>query len=215
MKRQLASMLAMGAALALVAGCAEGDNAADDAAGGDTDVTADAATGEAEPVEAGGVTMSPDLTIAENVGAASDLSRLNEVATAAGLGETLAGVGPYTLFAPTNAAFDDLPEGALDTLLEQGGSPLANLVSYHLVPGVVTAEDLRNAIEDGGGSAELATLTGVTLTASEADGTLVIADGAGGEARVTTADAIQANGIVHVIDGVLEPAGGEEPQPEG
>lgn len=210
MTRRFASMLATGAVIALVAGCAEGDGTADAEGGAEDEVAEAVETGEAEPVEAGGGQMSANLTLAENVSAASDLSRLNEVATASGLGETLAGVGPYTLFAPTNAAFDALPEGALGTLLEQGGSPLANLVTYHMVPGVVTADDLRSAIEDGDGSAQLATMTGAPLTVREADGALVITDGAGGEARVTAADAIQANGMLHVIDGVLEPAAGEE-----
>lgn len=210
MNRQFVSILATCAVLALVSGCVEGDGSAD-AEGGGGDVAEAVEAGEADPVEAGGGRMSADLTLAENLSAASDLSRLNEVAIAAGLGETLAGVGPYTLFAPTNSAFDGLPEGALETLLEQGGSPLANLVAYHLVPGVVTAEDLRKAVEEGDGRAELATMTGVTLVVREVEGALIVSDGAGGEARVAASDAVQANGMLHVIDAVLEPAAGEPP----
>lgn len=174
----------------------------------DTGGNADAATSADEPTATDGQAadsgaMSEDLSVAENVAAAPDLSSLNEAITSAGLGETLAGVGPYTLFAPNNAAFGKL-SGAAD-MVSAGGPPLVNLLSYHLVPGVVTAEDLHNAIEQGDGAAELATMTGATLTVREQDGNLVITDGAGGAATVVDRDNAQVNGMVHVIDGVLKP----------
>ena len=160
--------------------------------------SSDAASGEADDGA-----MSEDLSIAENIAATSDLSSLNDAISSAGLGETMAGVGPYTLFAPNNAAFGSLPGAA--EMVEAGGPPLVNLISYHIVPGVVTDEDLRNAIEQGDGSAELATMTGATLTVREQDGDLVISDGAGASSKVVGDDHAQVNGMIHVIDGVLQP----------
>lgn len=143
--------------------------------------------------------MDVELSIAENVAASGDLSTLDSAIEAAGLAETLAGIGPYTLFAPTDAAFEAGDTGAS---IERGGPDLVSLVSNHLVPGVVTAEDLMDAVERGDGSAELATVTGAILTVT-ADGDTLILSSGDSQARVTRADLGQANGMVHIVDRVL------------
>ena len=128
---------------------------------------------------------------------------------AAGLSATLSGAGPYTLFAPTDAAFAKLPAGAAEGLMQPGSKgQLTRLLVFHAVPGVVMAQDLERAIDKAGGKAKLATLGGGTLTFSRADGGLSVTDGRGGVARVTRADAAQSNGVVHSVDGVLMPAEG-------
>lgn len=161
-----------------------------------------AGTEPAEAPEPGAAAvMDAELSIAENLAASGDLTMFNRAVEAAGLAETLAGIGPYTLFAPSDSAFEG---GDAAAAIERGGPELVSLVSNHLVPGVVTAEDLRNAIERGDGSTELATMTGATLTVTAEGEDLVISSN-GSEARVTRADLGQANGMVHVVDGVLEP----------
>jgi uncharacterized surface protein with fasciclin (FAS1) repeats len=108
------------------------------------------------------------------------------------------------LFAPTNAAFEKLPAGTLDTLKQpdQKGE-LTSLITSHIVPGAVTAEDLSRAIEQGDGKAEIATMAGTTLTASKDGDAIVISDGEGAQARITGAGTPVANGAVHSIDSVL------------
>jgi uncharacterized surface protein with fasciclin (FAS1) repeats len=126
---------------------------------------------------------------------------------AAGLAPTLSGAGPYTVFAPTDAAFAKLPAGTVDNLLKPDGkSKLTGLLTYHVVPGVVLADDLRRAVQSGGGKAELATVGGGKVTATDAGGTLVITDAKGGQSRVTQGDVMQSNGVVHVVDAVLMPS---------
>ena len=126
----------------------------------------------------------------------------------AGLAETFSGAGPYTVFAPTEAAFAALPEDVRSGLesAEQRERLIA-LLSYHVVPGTVTAADMASAIERGaGGRAELATVTGANLRLSRDGDAIIVEDGAGGRARVTAPDQIQSNGVVHSIDTVLMPA---------
>ena len=145
-------------------------------------------------------------TIGDTLSQSQEHSTLLSAVKAAGLAETFSGAGPYTLFAPTNAAFQKLPAGAAEGLMQPQAKPeLTRVLTYHVVPGVVTAKDLGAAIERGGGKAQLATVGGATLTASQSDGGIVISDGKNGVARVTQADLAQSNGVVHVIDGVLMP----------
>lgn len=182
----------------LVAGCGqEGDT--NEAAGNMADANVTAAD-------------VPDTTIGETLGGSADHSTLMSAVKAAGLDATLSGSQPYTVFAPTNAAFDKLPDGAAEGLMqpEQKGQ-LTSIVTYHIVPGVIMARDLAAAIERGNGKAELATVGGGTLSAAMDGDVIVITDGGGGQARVTQADMLQSNGVVHSIDTVLVPSMGTAP----
>lgn len=183
----------LAAMLLVTTACVKADDETDD----------QSATTSAEAADGTSAASSEDLSIAENLAANADLSTFNDAAAAAGLTETLGGAGPYTVFAPTNAAFDSVENAG--EMLDRGGPPLVNLMGYHIVPGVVAAEDLRNAIEQGGGSAEIATMSGATLTARLDGDDVVISNGAGDQARITGADNAQINGMVHVIDAVLLP----------
>jgi len=146
-------------------------------------------------------------TIREQIDQASDLSRFADALKAAGLDKTLDGPGPYTVFAPTNAAFDKLPPGTADGLMQAGQkAQLTELITAHIVPGAITAADLGKAIDAGGGKAQLATIGGGNVTVTRDGNALLITDASGGRARVVRADALQANGAVHAIDAVLQPA---------
>ena len=135
-----------------------------------------------------------------------DLETLVAAVKAAGLVSTLAGPGPYTVFAPTDAAFAKLPAGTVDTLLQPANrDQLRSILTYHVVSGSVTAAQLIEMIEAGGGSAKLTTVEGSTLTASLSGGKVIITDERGGTATVVVADMIQSNGVVHVTDAVSLP----------
>jgi uncharacterized surface protein with fasciclin (FAS1) repeats len=155
----------------------------------------------------GGAPMMPTMTIPENASQASNLTTLVAAVGAAGLVDTLASPGPFTVFAPTNDAFAMLPAGTVEGLLEPDmKDTLTAVLTYHVVPGNYNVNALAAAMDAGGGTAELTTVQGGTLTVSmEGDG-IVITDEAGGTAMVTQADVTQANGVVHVIDHVLMPA---------
>ena len=128
-------------------------------------------------------------------------------AKAAGLDATLAGPGPYTVLIPDDAAFAKLPAGALDTMMEPGSrSQLTGVLTYHILPGTVLAEDIGKAVDSGKGKAVLATMGGGTLTATKEGGKVVLTDSAGGKASVVHADQRQSNGVVHHVDTVLMPA---------
>lgn len=125
---------------------------------------------------------------------------------AAGLVDTLAGSGPFTVFAPTDAAFARLPAGTVDTLLQPANrDQLRSVLTYHVVAGRVTAAQLVEEIRKNGGRASLKTVQGGTLTASISGGSVAITDAAGGIARVTAADLLQSNGVIHVTDAVSLP----------
>jgi uncharacterized surface protein with fasciclin (FAS1) repeats len=146
-------------------------------------------------------------TIGDALGGSADHTAFVQALQSAGLIETLRGAGPYTVFAPTNAAFDAVPEAARRRLTAPDQRDrLITLLSYHIVPGTVTAEDLGRAIDRGpNGRAELATVTGDNLSLSRDGEAIFVADGAGALARLSRADQIQANGVVHSIDAVLMP----------
>jgi uncharacterized surface protein with fasciclin (FAS1) repeats len=133
--------------------------------------------------------------------------KLGAALKAAGLDATLAGPGPYTVLAPDDAAFAKMPAGALDTLMKpEARADLTALLTYHILPGTILAEDIGKAIDAGKGKAVLATMGGGTLTATREGGTIVIADAAGGKARVTKGDEKRSNGVIHHLDGVLMPS---------
>ena len=125
---------------------------------------------------------------------------------AAGLVETLSGPGPFTVFAPTNNAFAKLPAGTVDTLLQPANlATLQSVLTYHVVPGRVTAAELLAMIKAGGGQARLTTVQGGQLTASVMGGRVMLTDTKGGMAHVTQADVMQSNGVIHVTDAVSLP----------
>jgi uncharacterized surface protein with fasciclin (FAS1) repeats len=149
---------------------------------------------------------APTQNIVEVAAGSSNHTTLVAAVKAAGLVDTLSGAGPFTVFAPSNAAFDKLPSGTVDTLLKpENKDQLGKIITYHVVAGNVDAHDLIKLIKQNGGKAELKTVSGDTLTATLKDGKVVLTDEKGGTATVTTADLHAANGVIHVIDSVLLP----------
>jgi uncharacterized surface protein with fasciclin (FAS1) repeats len=145
-------------------------------------------------------------TIVENASAAPNLTTLVKAVQAADLVSTLSGPGPFTVFAPTNEAFDRLAPGTVDTLLKPENKPsLIKVLTYHVVPGAITAREIRARIQAGGGSAALTTVEGDTLTASLTAGIITLTDVNGNKSYVQTSDVIQSNGVVHVVNGILIP----------
>lgn len=155
----------------------------------------------------GGATMSESKNIVENAANSKVHTTLVAAVKAAGLVDTLSGPGPFTLFAPTNAAFDKLPAGTVATLLKpENKEKLKAILTYHVVPGRLTAADLAARAKANGGKAVLTTVEGQKITVSQKDGAWYVSDAKGDMARIGPADAIQSNGVIHVIDGVLLPA---------
>jgi len=135
-----------------------------------------------------------------------DHTTLVAAVKAAGLVDTLKGPGPFTVFAPTNAAFAALPAGTVDTLLKpENKAKLTSVLTYHVVAGKMDAAALMTAIKSGGGKATLKTVEGDPLTVTASNGKVMVTDESGGSATVTTADVYQSNGVIHVIDKVLLP----------
>jgi uncharacterized surface protein with fasciclin (FAS1) repeats len=152
----------------------------------------------------GGAAMYPSKNIVENAVNSKDHTTLVAAVKAAGLVDTLEGPGPFTVFAPTNEAFDKLPAGTVDTLLKpENLGQLKKILTYHVVAGKLTAKDIARQIKAGGGKATLTTVEGGTLTAMMQDGKLVLTDEKGGTATVTIANVFQSNGVIDVIDTVL------------
>ena len=166
---------------------------------------AQAATAAAS-VMVGGAPMLPTRDIIDNAVNSKDHTTLVAAVKAAGLVETLKGAGPFTVFAPTNAAFAALPAGTVDTLLKpENKAMLSGILTYHVVAGKVDAAALTKMITDGKGTASFKTVAGGTLTAKTAGGKVMIMDEKGGSATVTIADVYQSNGVIHVVDKVLLP----------
>lgn len=154
----------------------------------------------------GGAAMYPTKTIVENASQSKDHTTLVAAVKAAGLVDTLSGPGPFTVFAPTNAAFAALPAGTVDTLLKpENKEKLTQVLTYHVVPGKLDAAALLAQIKAGGGSAKLTTVQGETLIAKTRGGKVTLTDSKGNTAHVTTADVMQSNGVIHVVDKVLMP----------
>ena len=135
-----------------------------------------------------------------------DFSTLVAVVKAAGLVKTLQGEGPFTVFAPVNAAFAKLPEGTVETLLKpKNKATLTKILTYHVIPGAFRANDVVNAIKANGGSFSIKTVSGDLLKASLQNGTVILQDEKGGVAAVTKTDVGASNGVIHVIDTVVLP----------
>jgi uncharacterized surface protein with fasciclin (FAS1) repeats len=157
-------------------------------------------------VMVGGAPMLASKDIIDNAVNSKDHTTLVAAVKAAGLVDTLKSAGPFTVFAPTNAAFAALPAGTVDTLLKpENKGMLTGILTYHVVAGKMDAAALTKAIADGGGKATLKTVAGGNLTAMAAKGGVTITDEKGGTAKVTIADVYQSNGVIHVVDKVLLP----------
>jgi uncharacterized surface protein with fasciclin (FAS1) repeats len=157
-------------------------------------------------VMVGGAAMYPNKNIVENAVNSKDHTTLVAAVKAAGLVETLQSKGPFTVFAPTNAAFDKLPAGTVETLLKpENIKTLQNVLTYHVVAGKLNASDIAKAIKAGKGKATFKTVSGGTLTAWMDGKDLYISDESGSKAKVTIADVNQSNGVIHVVDTVLLP----------
>jgi uncharacterized surface protein with fasciclin (FAS1) repeats len=160
----------------------------------------------AEPVMVGGAPMYAEKNIIENAVNSKDHTTLVAAVKAAGLVETLSGPGPFTVFAPVNAAFDALPAGTVDSLLKPDNKDaLVNILTYHVVAGDMSGEDLMAKAQSMGGRANLETVSGGTITVEVKGSNLWIHDESGNAAKVTIADVNQSNGVIHVIDKVLLP----------
>ena len=157
-------------------------------------------------VMVGGAAMYPNKNIIENAVNSKDHTTLVAAVKAAGLVETLQGKGPFTVFAPTNAAFDKLPKGTVETLLKpENIKTLQTILTYHVVAGKMNSSDIAKAIKAGNGKAKLTTVSGGTLTAWMKGKNIYLTDENGKSAKVTIADVNQSNGVIHVIDGVVTP----------
>jgi len=157
-------------------------------------------------VTVGGAPMYASKDIIDNAVNSKDHTTLVAAVKAAGLVETLKSPGPFTVFAPTNAAFAALPAGTVDTLLKPENKPtLTKVLTYHVVSGKMDAAALMAAVKAGNGKAMLKTVSGGTLTATSNGSAVMVMDESGGTANVTIADVIQSNGVIHVVDKVLLP----------
>jgi uncharacterized surface protein with fasciclin (FAS1) repeats len=154
----------------------------------------------------GGAAMYANKDIIDNAVNSKDHTTLVAAVKAAGLVDTLKGAGPFTVFAPTNAAFSALPKGTVEGLLKpEKKADLTKILTYHVVPGAVTSTDLMAKIKQGGGKASLTTVEGEALTARVVGKGITLTDSKGQVATVTIADVKQSNGVIHVINKVLMP----------
>ncbi|MFF8800110.1 MULTISPECIES: fasciclin domain-containing protein [unclassified Methylobacterium] len=154
----------------------------------------------------GGAPMYASKTIVENAVNSKDHTTLVAAVKAAGLVDTLSGPGPFTVFAPTDAAFRRLPPGTVETLVQpQNKAQLTGILTYHVVPGVYTAKQLMAAVRQGGGEATLKTVQGEPLTVTTKGKAVMVTDTKGNTAKVTVANVMQSNGVIHVVNGVLLP----------
>jgi uncharacterized surface protein with fasciclin (FAS1) repeats len=159
-------------------------------------------------VEVGGAPMYPSKNIVENAANSKDHTTLVAAVKAAGLVETLSSAGPFTVFAPTNEAFNLLPAGTVDNLVKpENKTMLTGILTYHVVPGKLDSKAVAALLKTGGGKAELTTVAGGKLTLMMSGKKLQITDEKGGVATVTIKDVYQSNGVIHVVDHVLMPKG--------
>ncbi|PPE80600.1 fasciclin [Kaistia algarum] len=160
----------------------------------------------AKTVMVGGAPMYPSKNIVENAVNSKDHTTLVAAVKAAGLVETLSGPGPFTVFAPTNAAFAKLPKGTVEMLVKpENKKTLTAILTYHVLPGHVSAADIVAAIKKGGGKAEFKTVNGESLTFMRKGKSVLIMDAKGDTAKVTIPNVEQSNGVIHVINTVLLP----------
>ena len=157
-------------------------------------------------VTVGGAPMYPSKNIVENAVNSKDHTTLVAAVKAAGLVETLSSAGPFTVFAPTNAAFEKLPAGTVENLVKpENKKQLTTILTYHVLPGKFSAKEVWAAVKKGKGKAAMKTVQGGELTFWTKDDTLYVRDSKGNDAKVTIADVNQSNGVIHVIDTVLMP----------
>jgi uncharacterized surface protein with fasciclin (FAS1) repeats len=160
----------------------------------------------AQNPEVGGAPMYANKNIVENAINSKDHTTLVAAVKAAGLVDTLEGTGPFTVFAPTNDAFAKLPAGTVDTLLKpENKATLVKILTYHVLPGKYTAAKLKKEVTKNGGTAMIKTVQGDNLTFTMDGADLVVKDEKGATAHITTANVMQSNGVIHVIDSVLQP----------
>ncbi len=171
-------------------------------------MTAPAPVAAANPM-VGGAAMYANKDIVDNAVNSADHTTLVAAVKAAGLVDTLKSPGPFTVFAPTNAAFDALPKGTVASLLKPQNKPaLVKVLTYHVVPGTMDSKAIMAAIAQGGGKATLTTVQGGTLTAtSGGPGMITLTDAKGRKSMVTIADVYQSNGVIHVVNTVMLPPG--------
>jgi uncharacterized surface protein with fasciclin (FAS1) repeats len=154
----------------------------------------------------GGAPMYANKNIVQNAVNSKDHTTLVAAVKAAGLVDTLSGKGPFTVFAPTNAAFNKLPAGTVATLVKpENKATLINILTYHVVSGRMTSTDIAAKIKAGKGKATLTTVQGERLTASMQGRNLILTDAKGGKSRVSIGNVMQSNGVIHVVDTVLMP----------
>jgi uncharacterized surface protein with fasciclin (FAS1) repeats len=158
-------------------------------------------------VTVGGAPMYPSKNIIQNAVNSKDHTTLVAAVKAAGLVDTLSGPGPFTVFAPDNRAFDKLPDGTVPMLLKpENKGKLTGILTYHVVPGRLAAADLWKMVDDNGGTAELKTANGQTLWIKRVgDKHLAVWDAKGHAGRITISNVMQSNGVIHVIDNVVQP----------
>lgn len=168
---------------------------------------ASAAVFASSNVMVGGEAMYPTKDIVDNAVNSQDHTTLVAAVKAAGLVETLKGPGPYTVFAPTNDAFEDLPDGTVEKLLEpENKDMLTRILTYHVVPGRLDFESLSRQIDNGDGKAKLKTASGEMLTVTmNGPHNIVVEDEKGNVAHITTYDVMQSNGVIQIIDTVMLP----------
>lgn len=199
MKTFKITMIASLSALALAA-CSSETPA--DTAATDTEVVAEE-TATTDPMATGATANQNIVALAQGN---ADVSTLVSAVTAAGLGETLSGPGPFTVLAPTNAAFNKVDKATLDGLMKpESKDKLGGILKYHVISGNIKSTDLAKQISDGGGTATIKTVNGGSLKASMQGDKIVLTDAKGGKATVTGADMMASNGTVHTIDTVLMP----------
>ena len=154
----------------------------------------------------GGVAMDAAKPIPENAAAAPNLTTLVSAVKAADLVATLSGPGPFTVFAPTNDAFGRLAAGTVDTLMKpENKATLVKVLTYHVVPGAITFEQLKQQMTAGGGTTTLTTVEGEALSVTDVNGAIQLSDVNGNKSYVEVPDVRQSNGVVHVVNGVLIP----------
>ena len=196
MSKLLTSALALAVAAA-TAGCA---------ATADGDMDASASSSMSYPM-VGGAAMYPNRTIVANAVNSKDHTTLVAAVKAAGLVDTLNSAGPFTVFAPTNAAFDRLPAGTVDTLLKpENKAQLTKVLTYHVVPGKKSRSQIAADIAAGGGTATYSTAAGGTIRIGMEGNNIVVWDANNGKSYITQTDVNQSNGVIHVVNGVLLPA---------
>ena len=165
-----------------------------------------ATTASIAQVTVGGAPMYATKDIVDNAVNSKDHTTLVAAVQAAGLVPTLKGAGPFTVFAPTNAAFAALPAGTVDTLLKPENKPaLTKVLTYHVVAGKMDSAALMKAVDAGGGKATLTEVSGGMLTVTKSGTMIMLSDESGGMAHVTIPDVVQSNGVIHVVDKVLLP----------